>query len=128
MRLKLFVQASYLLLFIILTFNVVSCNNDKGEPAGGPCTYDKKYYPATVIDIDKKDSLNADIIFRVSDLNGNIYRDSVSWYIEKKEWTLFSKIEKDSILVGKKYMYEVWEMTDGACNPHVEILKLEAFK
>ena len=111
------------LIYIIALFPFLfSCNSN--EPDGGPCTYDKKIYPATVIGIVKKDSLVADIIFRVNDLSGNIYRDSVLWSMEKKEMMPFAMIEKDSIAVGKKYTYDVWKIIDGHCNPKIETLKI----
>lgn len=86
----------YIIAFFLFLF---SCNSN--EPDGGPCTYDKKIYPATVIGIVKKDSLVADIIFRVNDLSGNIYRDSVLWSMGKKELMPLTMIEKDSMLLAK---------------------------
>jgi len=116
----------FLICIITLFPFLFSCNSN--EPDGGPCTYDKKIYPATVIGIEKKDSLNADIIFRVNDLNGNIYRDSVSWFREKKEWMPLTKIKNDTIAIGKIYTYEVWRIITGHCNPNIELLKLEESK
>lgn len=104
-------------------FSLLACNS-MNEPDGGPCTYDKKIYPATVIGIIKKDSLGADIIFRVNDLNGNIYRDSVLWSMEKKELMPLALIGKDSIAIGKKYTYDVWKIIDGHCNPNIETLSI----
>ncbi len=112
------------LLTLMLTIFITSCSNSGEEPDGGPCTYDKKIYPATVIGIIKKDSLVADIIFRVNDLSENIYRDSVLLSMEKKEMMPFAMIEKDSIAVGKKYTYDVWKIIDGHCNPKIETLKI----
>jgi hypothetical protein len=113
----------YITSFFVLVV-LVACNS-WDEPDGGSCIYDKKKYPATVIGIEKKDSLNAEVYFRVNDSLGNVYRDSVTWSREKKEWMSLAKIEKDSIAVGKKYTYEVWKIITGHCNPDIEILKLE---
>ncbi len=109
---------------VSITIFITSCSNIGEEPDGGPCTYDKKIYPATVIGIIKKDSLVADIIFRVNDLNGNIYRDSILWSMEKKELMPLAMIEKDSIAVGKKYTYDIWKILTGHCNPKIETLKI----
>jgi hypothetical protein len=117
------INLRYIISFLVPVI-LVACNS-WDEPDGGPCTYDKKKFPATVIGIEKKDSLNAEVYFRVNDLSGNVYRDSVAWSREKKEWMLLSKIEKDSIAVGKKYTYEVWKIISGHCNPDIELLKLE---
>ena len=116
----------YITSFFVLVI-LVACNS-RDEPDGGSCTYDKKKYPATVIGIEKIDSLNAEVYFRVNDSLGNVYRDSVTWSREKKEWMSLAKIEKDSISVGKKYTYEVWKIITGHCNPDIEILKLEECK
>jgi hypothetical protein len=107
---------------------VLRACNGWDEPDGGPCSYDKKKYPATVIGIEKKDSLNAEVYFRVNDLSGNVYRDSVSWSMEKKEWMALAKIEKDSISIGKKYTYQVWKILTGHCNPDIKLLELEEYK
>ena len=81
-------KTSGILLSLTITILILSCNNSGNEPDGGPCTYDKKKYPATVIGIEIKYSLSAEIIFRVNDLNGNIYRDSVLWNMEKRNGCL----------------------------------------
>ena len=107
---------------------IISCSDNRNNNvAGGPCTYEKKFYPATVIKIEKKDSLNADIIFKIEDGAGNVYRDSVSWYMENKGLASIVQIEKDSIAIGKKYTYEVWKIITGHCNPDIERLALEKF-
>lgn len=112
--------------FVIIVV-LLSCNNN-GQTEGGPCTYDTKIYPATVIGIEKKDSLYADIIFRINDDTGNIYRDSVLWSIESNRLIEMILIEKDSIAVGKKYQYRIDNIKTGTCNPNIERLKLEKFE
>lgn len=114
--------------FIAAVLIACNSNKEKEEPTGGPCSYETKIYPATVIKIEKKDSLKADIIFRIDDNTGRLYRDSVSWYMEKREWILLSMIEKDRIGVGRKYQYEVQRIISGSCNPAIETLKLEKYQ
>ena len=114
--------------FLTLLFYSCNSNNGKDEPAGGPCTYETKFYPATIIAIEKIDNLNADIIFKIEDEVGQTYRDSVSWYMEKQSWISFSQIEKDSITVGKKYNYHLDRIKTGSCNPNMEMLTLEKFE
>ena len=104
---------------------LLSCNSN--EPDGGPCTYDNKVYPATVISIEKKDSLYAELLFRIEDESGKLYRDSVSWFMENKHWLKISDLKKDSITPGKKYKYRIDLLKSGSCNPNLERLTLEKY-
>lgn len=107
-----------------MLFLSCSDNKEKEEPDGGPCSYETKIYPATVIKIEIGDSLYIDILFRVDDEFGNLYKDSVSWYMENKNWLSISEINKDSISLGKKYQFLIDEIKTGACNPFIEKLTL----
>jgi len=117
----------YFFYYILLAVTAHACNDDSAEPTGGPCSYTTKIYTATVIDIEKKDSTHADIFFRINDEAGNLYRDSVSWFIENNNWLEISQVEKDSILTGKKYKYQVDKIKTGSCDPDIEKLTLEKF-
>ena len=116
---------SYLLLSFLVSLFSCKCNHTID---GGSCTYDTKIYPAMVINIETKDSLNADILFKIEDKTGNLYRDSVSWNMEKKEYALLSMIKKDSVEVGDTYQYIIMEIKTGHCTPKIEILKLEKYQ
>ena len=116
---------SYLPLIFLVTLFSCNCNNTID---GGSCTYETKIYSALVINIEKKDSLHADILFKIEDKTGNLYRDSVSWYMEKKEYALLSMIKKDSVEVGNKYQYIIMEIKTGHCTPKIEILKLDKYQ
>jgi len=118
---KIVIVSSFILMLISCT------NSENAEPEGGPCTYETKIYPATVIAIDNMDSTYADILFSINDEAGRLYRDSVSWYMETKGWLELAQIKKDSIVVGKKYKYFVDKIKTGSCNPHIEKLLLEKF-
>ena len=78
--------------------------------------------------IEQKDSLQADILFRIEDETGKLYRDSVSWNMEKKEYAQLSTIKEDSIRVGNKSRYVVKQITTGHCTPKIEILLLEKYR
>ncbi len=114
--------------FTIIILAALPACNGINYVDGGTCKYENKIYPAVVIKIDKKDSLNADILFRINDETGNLYRDSVSWNMEKKEYALLSMIKKDSIRMGNRYRYVVKQITEGSCVPKIEILILEKYK
>lgn len=111
---------------LVFTASLFACNSNNID--GGACTYIDKNYPAVVVKIEKKDSLQADIYFRIEDETGKPYRDSVSWSMEKKEYALLSTIKKDSIEIGKKYRYVVKQITSGHCTPKIEILLLEKYQ
>jgi hypothetical protein len=120
---------SFYFIFCFVLSVIIGCNcNNIGLPEGGPCTYETKNYPAIVIGIEKQDSLNADIIFKIETGTGEVYHDSVSWYMENNSWILISQIEKDSISIGKKYKYRLDFIKTGSCNPHIERLTLEKFQ
>ena len=114
----------YLPTFIVMT--LFACNGNTID--GGSCTYNDKIYPAVVVKIEQKDSLRADILFRIEDEDGKLYRDSVSWNMEKKEYALLSMIQKDSIKTGNRYRYVVKQITSGHCTPKIEILLLEKYQ
>lgn len=117
------------ILFALYILLLGACtNNEKEEPEGGPCTYETKIYPATVIAIENIDSIHADILFRITDEEGQLYRDSVSWYMENKSPIELARIEKESVTVGKKFKYTVCQIKTGSCNPHIESLLLEKFE
>lgn len=115
-----------LVVFITLLFTGYNCNSHE-EPEGGPCTYETKIYPATIIAVEKTDSLHAELLFRIEDEYGKIYRDSVSWYMENKNRLKISDLKKDSVIPGKKYKYMIDLIKTGSCNPHIERLTLEKY-
>jgi hypothetical protein len=119
-------KANWFLSGLFIITGLLACADAKKKPSGGgPCTYEITVYPATVIHI--KTEGTTDILFRVEDLNGALYRDSVSWFKEKNSSLEKELIEWDSIRVGKKYKYEIMKITTGSCDPKIEMLTLEEF-
>jgi hypothetical protein len=118
----------YLQLLSVLFFSgiVYACNYNKKQPSGGPCKYETIIYPAAVIAVDTGNS--PDVIFRVKDLSGVVYRDSVSWFKEKAISLTREKIIQESIRMGNRYKYEIMKITSGSCDPQIETLKLEKYK
>lgn len=110
-----------------LLLSSCNCNNGNDEPAGGPCAYETKIYPATLILVKRKDRFTADLIFKVTDKNGTLYRDSVSWYKENNNWINVPDILENEITVGKNYKYIIEEIKTGSCTPRIEKLILEKF-
>jgi len=111
--------------FVFMLF--AGCNSQTKETADAPCTYTTKTYPATLVLIKRKDRFTADLIFRVTDNNGSIYRDSVSWFIENKSWIQVPDILEKEITIGNNYKYLIEEIKTGNCNPKNEKLTLEKF-
>jgi len=112
--------------FFVILFP--SCNSQPEKTVGGPCTYETKIFPATLTVIKRKDWFTADLIFRITDNNGALYRDSVSWYIENKAWVNVPDILEKEIIVGNNYKYIVEEIKTGTCTPKIEKLTLEKYK
>lgn len=106
---------------------IISCNQNID---GGSCTYNTILLPAEVIAIIPLpyDSTRSDILFKITDSTGNIYRDSVSWSMKTKGYLNNTQIIKDSITIGKKYTYTISKILTGHCDPDIEILELKKFK
>lgn len=111
---------------IVIVAALFACNGNNID--GGSCTYNDKTYPAVVIKIEQKDSLRADILFKIEDETGKLYRDSVSWNMEKKEYALLSLIKKENVKIGNRYRYVIKQITSGHCTPKIEILLLEKYQ
>lgn len=117
----------YVLYYILLLSLLAGCRENKETPDGGPCTYETKTWMATVVKIETGDSLHHDVIFIVKNENGELVRDSVSWYMENKTWLTKTDLAKDSVTIGRKFKYLVDEIKTGACNPLIEKLTLEKY-
>jgi hypothetical protein len=119
---------------LLLLLTAVACNNNSenrgedGPEDGGPCRYETVHLPATLLAVIKKDSTGADLLFRVQDKTGRLYRDSVSWYMQEQELVPLSRLEKDSIVVGKQYRYQVQKLVSGSCKGRLEQLLLQEYR
>lgn len=113
--------------FVLALLLFLSCNNNREQPAGGPCSYETRTWMATVIKIDPIDSLQNDVVFNIRNENGELVRDSVSLYMENKTWLTAAELVKDSVQVGKKFKYFIDEIKTGSCNPRIEKLTLEKY-
>ena len=107
-----------------------SCKNGKKEiPAGGPCSYEDKIYPAKLIRLDPSpDSSEYDAWFEIDRLNDAPpdYRDTVH-YSQHNSRIPAEQIKKDSIAIGNLYKYVESIIKSGSCNPHIESIRLERY-
>ena len=112
-------------LLLLTTAWLYSCNNG-GPAAGGPCQYKETRYPARLIKLETHDSmrynawleLEAGITF--PDRKDTVFSERLNGgplYVEQ--------ISKDSILVGNIYTYVKKEITEGHCNPRVDMILFE---
>lgn len=109
--------------FISLLISLlISCHEIEN---GGPCTYKITKTPATVIEIQKHDSLYSEILFYVP--NGE-YSDTLYYTRNFPGFASQADIEKHDLKVGNQFTYEEHKIETGHCTPLMFRLKLEKFK
>jgi hypothetical protein len=112
----------YLLIFSV----IISCNNQKKEtPAGDPCSYEDKTYPAKLLKLEQNaDSITYNAWLEVDNPAGN-RKDTLSYLRMTNEGISEEQLQKDSIVVGNIYKYVVSTIKTGDCNPDVRTIRLE---
>jgi hypothetical protein len=116
------------LLIIFLILN--ACNNGKKEkeiPAGGPCSYEDKFYPARLVKLEASpDSSTFNGWFEIDNSSGN-GKDTISYLRMTNRSITKEQLQKDSIAVGNVYKYVVSTIKTGDCNPDVRTIRLEKY-
>ena len=119
-----------LFLFIIAT-NIISCNNGKkGKKilAGGPCSYNDKFYPAKLVKLEASpDSSTFNGWFEIDNPSGNGTKDTISYLRLTNRSITKEQMQKDSIATGKNYKYVVSTIKTGDCNPDIRTISLEKY-
>ena len=120
----------YAIICLLFVFSV-SCNSKKKErdpndvPAGGPCSYKDKTYPAKVIDIRREPNSPARVLFEVSYNSGS--RDTISYYMTNNRDITEEEIKQKGVAKDSVFQLVVSEIVSGSCNPRVKHLVLEKF-
>jgi len=122
-------KQSLFLLIIIVIIN--SCNNGKKEkeiPAGGPCSYVDKFYPAKLVNLEASpDSSTFNGWFEIDNQSGNGTKDTISYLRLTNRSLTKEQLQKDNIATGKIYKYVVSTIKTGDCNPDVRTIRLEKY-
>ena len=117
------------LLIIFLILN--ACNNGKKEkeiPAGGPCSYEDKFYPARLVKLEASpDSNTYNGWFEIDNPSGNGTKDTISYLRFTNNSLTKEELQKDSIATGNTYKYVVSTIRTGACNPDIRTIRLERY-
>jgi hypothetical protein len=120
---------SFLYLLIIAAL-INSCSNGKKEkeiPAGGPCSYDEKIYPAKLVKLDASaDSSIFNGWFEIDNTSGN-GKEIISYLRLTNRSITKDQRQKDSMAVGNVYKYVVRTIKSGSCNPKTETIWLEKY-
>jgi hypothetical protein len=113
------INAFFPFVFFLL---ILSCHEIDN---GGPCTYKITKTPATVIEIQKHDSLYSEILFFVP--NGE-FSDTLYYTRNFPGFASQADIEKYDLHVGNDFTYEEHKIETGTCTPHYFVLKLEKYE
>ena len=111
-------------MLLLLAGMISSCNNQEENIAGGPCTYDSTVNPAKLISLVPKDSLNYDALFEISWQKAPESKDTISYYMDNKNWLTADQIKNDSLAVGNTYRFIEYFIRSGSCNGHIKRLVL----
>lgn len=106
-----------------------SCNNKKKEiPAGGPCSYEDKFYPAKLVELEAStDSSTFNGWFEIDNPSGNGMKDTISYMRLTNNSITKEQLQKDSIVTGDIYKYVESTIKTGACNPDIRTIRLEKY-
>ncbi len=121
-QLKLLFKSFFgIILFSLLLW---SCKSNE-ITEGGPCSYRTITSPATVISVDRTDSVTNEIQFRVENENG---LDTISYRTYFSKYATDAEVKKYEFKVGAIFTYETHEIVKGTCSPYYYSLKLEKYK
>jgi len=117
---------NYGVFLTMVAISFASCNQGKGKADGGPCTYDRKVLPATLLQLQEINKNEYDAVLLVKRNEGaadTVYYSGMNnhHYIDRE------KIPRDSLVVGLDYQYIRQKIITGHCNPDVDLLILEPF-
>ncbi|HEY6062580.1 MAG TPA: hypothetical protein VIV35_03165 [Chitinophagaceae bacterium] len=114
---------------LIIAVVINSCNNGKKEiPAGGPCSYEDKIYPAKLVKLEASpDSSTFNGWFEIVNPSGNGSKDTLSYLRFTNNSITKEQIQKDSIVTGNIYKYVESTIKTGACNPEIKTIRLERY-
>lgn len=117
------------LAFLILILNSCSDNKkEKEEVAGGPCSYEDKFYPARLVKLEASpDSSAYNGWFEIDNPSGNGTKDTINYMRMTNRDITKEQLQKDSITVGNTYKYVVSTLNTGACNPDIRTIRLEKY-
>jgi hypothetical protein len=108
----------------IISSFLFSCR-DRGPVDGGPCAYQVNKLPATIIAIEKHDSISSEILFEVETAGK---KDTLYYTRNFPGWATNDDIAKYDLKLGNRFVYEEHEITKGTCNPLYYRLTLVKFK
>ena len=98
---------------------------DKGQMVGGPCAYDTKTYPATIMQIDTLGD-NYYNFHLIADLGE--YSDTLAYDIESWRYLELEENLRTNLHIGAVITYEVKEILSGSCNPYITVVSLEPYR
>ena len=117
-------------LFLLTIAAIInSCNNRKKEiPAGGPCSYEDKFYPAKLLTLEASpDSTTFNGWFEIDNPSGNGSKDTLSYMRLTNNSITKERLQKDSITIGSIYKYVESTIKTGSCNPDIRTIRLEKY-
>ncbi|CAN5902851.1 hypothetical protein BH11BAC7_BH11BAC7_12960 [soil metagenome] len=108
---------------LLICIGLFSCKENE-VPDGGPCSYSTSTSGATVIEIEKTDSLHSEIKFAVVNENNP---DSITYSQFFHEYATAEIIQKYDLQPGNVFSYEEHYIVKGACTPKYYSLTLKKF-
>lgn len=106
---------------------ITSCNNEKNNIDGGPCSYKDNIYPARLIKLETKDSLIYDAQFEIGPGARSAGTDTVSFHRLTNRDISAQQVVNDSLSVGSVYQFVSQTIISGSCDPHNETIRLEKY-
>jgi hypothetical protein len=121
-------ENSYCSFFVSFFSLLSSCKYCKSQQVdGGPCSYNKVFYPAKVIEILKLDSNIFEILMTINtpNTNGN---DTISYANAYGSYMDSTEIDTLKVKIGTFFKYKIMDIETGSCSPHLEQLVMEKFE
>lgn len=107
----------------------ISCNTpNKQQPDGGPCAYKITDYPAKILKIEDVGNSEADLNLEINPYHLE-KSDTISYCLESQgQCVSFKELKENNLKLGDTIIYQIHDITEGACNPRLIVIKLEKFR
>ncbi|MBK7434737.1 MAG: hypothetical protein IPI66_13150 [Chitinophagaceae bacterium] len=103
-----------------------ACHENKEEPDGGPCKYDRKNLRATLVRLHEVNEKEYDALFLLE--RGRDQKDSILYSAMNNHHYIQSAVlPADSLVIGKDYQYLQQTIRSGACSPNADQLFLKPY-
>jgi len=128
MKKLLIAKSLFLIVWIVPLLNFTCHSNSSQETDGGPCAYLITNHPAKILNIEDLGNNQVDLNLEINPFHSE-KSDTISYCLENQgRCVSMEELKSKKLNKGDTIIYQIHDITEGACNPQLIEIKVEKYK